>query len=301
MARSQKRRRSNRGCERCLTVLRAGLKSDEFWPAMHAAEGLTVAGQGRRSAGCHRRSRTAADDQKHAAWLVKRCGPAIEAKSRCCSRYCKSPDRTATPTRPRACLKSLKSAMAAPCGRRWQGRRYEAEADGCCGAGSLRPSEGLDIVRGSSRVTMSSTVKRRFGSSGRFAALATSSPFEKRCPAKRSAGPAYCINALACLGDEKAKRLLGENLRSESPAVRTYSAEFAGYCRATSLRDELIKLARRRNARCSHSRGPVADRALALAGASGPADRCQLEHDSAAMSIRRRRPIRGIPKARWRC
>ena len=53
---------------------------------------------------------------------------------------------------------------------------------------------------------------------------------------------AYYINALACLGDEAAKRLLGENLRSGVPAIRTYAAEFTGYCRAHELRDDLIKL-----------------------------------------------------------
>ncbi|HTN02138.1 MAG TPA: hypothetical protein VL132_09685, partial [Planctomycetaceae bacterium] len=29
-----------------MQVLRDGFKSDEFWPSMHAAEGLTVAGYG---------------------------------------------------------------------------------------------------------------------------------------------------------------------------------------------------------------------------------------------------------------
>jgi len=32
--------------ERCLTILRTGLASDEFWPAMHAAEAMTLAGAG---------------------------------------------------------------------------------------------------------------------------------------------------------------------------------------------------------------------------------------------------------------
>ena len=31
---------------RCLEVLREGLKSDDFWPSMHAAEGLTLGGHG---------------------------------------------------------------------------------------------------------------------------------------------------------------------------------------------------------------------------------------------------------------
>lgn len=32
--------------ERCMTILRIGLQSEEFWPSMHAAEGLTQAGAG---------------------------------------------------------------------------------------------------------------------------------------------------------------------------------------------------------------------------------------------------------------
>lgn len=32
--------------DRCLSVLRAGLRGDEFWPSMHAAEGLTLSGCG---------------------------------------------------------------------------------------------------------------------------------------------------------------------------------------------------------------------------------------------------------------
>ena len=31
----------------CLEVLREGLRSNEFWPSIHAAEGLTLGGYGR--------------------------------------------------------------------------------------------------------------------------------------------------------------------------------------------------------------------------------------------------------------
>ena len=37
---------SNELRDRCLKTLRDGLNSDEFWPSMHAAEGLTLAGHG---------------------------------------------------------------------------------------------------------------------------------------------------------------------------------------------------------------------------------------------------------------
>ncbi|HAH48796.1 MAG TPA: sialidase, partial [Planctomycetaceae bacterium] len=32
--------------KRCLEVLREAINSDEFWPSMHAAEALTLAGKG---------------------------------------------------------------------------------------------------------------------------------------------------------------------------------------------------------------------------------------------------------------
>ena len=57
--------------DRCLAVLRDGLKSDEFWPAMHAAEALTLAGQGQEVLAALAK-RGEADDQK-------RCGLAREA------------------------------------------------------------------------------------------------------------------------------------------------------------------------------------------------------------------------------
>src|SRR6185436_19293222 len=57
--------------QRCLAVLRAGLKSDEFWPAMHAAEALSLAGQ-RAEVLSALASRSAADDQQQ-------CGLAREA------------------------------------------------------------------------------------------------------------------------------------------------------------------------------------------------------------------------------
>jgi len=53
---------------------------------------------------------------------------------------------------------------------------------------------------------------------------------------------AYCVHALACLGDSTGRRLLGENLQSSNPAVRTYAAEFCGYCRTAGYRGQLIEL-----------------------------------------------------------
>ncbi|NLF67715.1 MAG: HEAT repeat domain-containing protein [Candidatus Anammoximicrobium sp.] len=58
--------------ERCLATLRQGLASDEFWPSMHAAEALTLAGHGREVVAALRdRLPQERDDQR-------RCGLARE-------------------------------------------------------------------------------------------------------------------------------------------------------------------------------------------------------------------------------
>src|SRR4051812_34134744 len=57
--------------ERCETVLRDAFRLDDFWPAMHAAEALTLAGHGKEVLESLAK-RNENDDQK-------RCGLAREA------------------------------------------------------------------------------------------------------------------------------------------------------------------------------------------------------------------------------
>ncbi len=58
--------------QRCLAILRDGFAADEFWPSMHAAEALTVAGHGDEvRAGLLKKSPKVTDDQQ-------RCGIARE-------------------------------------------------------------------------------------------------------------------------------------------------------------------------------------------------------------------------------
>jgi sialidase-1 len=53
---------------------------------------------------------------------------------------------------------------------------------------------------------------------------------------------AYFENSLALLGDPRGITAVLRNLRSEDPAVRTYSATFAGEARVTAAKDRLIPL-----------------------------------------------------------
>jgi sialidase-1 len=55
--------------DRCISILRAGLASDEFWPAMHAAEALSLAGE--RAEVLTALANRKADDDQQACGLAR--------------------------------------------------------------------------------------------------------------------------------------------------------------------------------------------------------------------------------------
>ncbi len=229
--------------ERCLTVLRDGLKSDEFWPSMHAAEALTLAGQQKEVlAALAKRSET--DDQK-------RCGLARESV--------RAGNRTMLPTL-LAILdkpgsnghthaaeslfkvaevgdgKKLRAALAQNADPRLQ--LMAAAALARCG----HPT-ALDAVRkhlASADMELRKVAVWILGQVG-----AASDVDAIRAGLAKETDPlarAYFANALATLGDAEGKKALGQNLTSSDPAVRTYAADFAGHSRAVEYRDALVKL-----------------------------------------------------------
>jgi sialidase-1 len=229
--------------DRCLKVLRDGLKSDEFWPAMHAAEAMTYAGQGREVLDAlAKRSET--DDQK-------RCGLAREAV--------RAGDRTKLPvlfaildrpgsnghTHAAESLfkmaevgdgKKLRAALAQDADPRL--KLMAAAALARCG----HPT-ALDAVREKLKHDdveirkVAAWIIGQLGAKSDIAALRGGLPKETDAIAK-----AYFIHALALVGDANGRKRLGANLRSDNAAVKTYAAEFAGYCRAEEVRGALVKL-----------------------------------------------------------
>jgi sialidase-1 len=229
--------------ERCLGILRAGLASDEFWPAMHAAEALTLAGeQDEVLAALAKRS--AMDDQQ-------RCGLAREAV--------RAGDRTKIAelleilVRPGsighthaaeslfkvaevAGGESLRQAMA-------QGENMKLKLMAAAALARGGHPTALAVVR---RELAHAEVEIRNSAVWILGQLGAASDVPLiQLALKVETDPlarAYCDHALALLGDSGGKTGLGKNLQSTLPAVRTYSAEFAGYCRAMEFRERLIKL-----------------------------------------------------------
>jgi sialidase-1 len=228
---------------RCLEIFRAGLKSDEFWPAMHAAEALTLAGQ-RAEVLTALASRTAGDDQQQCGLARESVRAGDRAKISVLLDILQKPGSNGHTHAAESLFKVAEvgdgTALRATLAEASDGKLklMAAAALARCG----HPTS-LDFVRS---CLNDQVVDQRIVAAwilGQLGASRDIQPLQKALSTETdSLARAYFINALAYLGDAKAKAMLGENLHAELPAVRTYSAEFAGYCRATNLRGELTKL-----------------------------------------------------------
>lgn len=236
--------------ERCLHVLQRGLRSigdkpETFWPAIHAAEALTLAGQGAEVVtSLKERLPKEADHQR-------RCGLAREIVR----------------AGQREPLDVLFSTLA---DEQSNGRIHAAESlyklgelrDGKLMRAAFEQPENLRLqlmaAAALGRRGDDSAMKRLrklLGSEDReirkicgwvlglIGDAADIEPLKKTLAAETDElARAYFVNALACLGDASARESLVKNLMSNDPAVSTYSAEFAGYSRSVEFRPQLIKM-----------------------------------------------------------
>ncbi len=104
--------------QRCVTILREGMRGDEFWPSIHAAEGLTLGGHGAEVIAFLKDKLPGENDDQ------QRCGIAREmvragdkSKTEVMLDILASQTRMGTFTLRKACIKSLKSVMATLCER----------------------------------------------------------------------------------------------------------------------------------------------------------------------------------------
>ncbi|MCA9057261.1 MAG: acetylxylan esterase [Planctomycetaceae bacterium] len=231
--------------ERCLEIIRAGMLSDEFWPAMHAAEALTLAGHGAEVIEyLSPRVSLETDDQQ-------RCGLARE--------LVRAGDRSHV----RLMLDILNQSDT-------YGYTHAAESlfkvneigDG----GALR--RVMNSTADMKTRLMAAAALARSGDAVAFhilrRALASDDEQTYRIAAwilarignhhdilqlnvnlEKVQDPvvkATLEHALASLGDAAGLQALAENLHSPDPAIRTYAATFAGDARATETRSRLFEL-----------------------------------------------------------
>ncbi|GEM_PF-747969 len=228
--------------EKCLNVLRAGLRGEEFWPSMHAAEGLTLGGHGLEVIDyLTPKLKTETDDQHL-------CGLARE--------IVRAGDRSVVPVMLNIlegdnnyghvhAAESLFKVFETGDGKSM--RRAHAQSDNLklklMAAGALvRSGEtaALQTVRDlladgdPQNYTIAAWVLGQIGDSSDIPRLKAQLP---RCP--DAATRANFEHALAILGDPDGLQALERNLTSSDNMIRTYAATFAGDARATFASDRL--------------------------------------------------------------
>lgn len=216
---------------RALAVLREGLTSDQFWPSMHAAEGLSIAGEDLRVIEyLTPRLPLEKDDQQ-------RCGLARELV------------RAGKPENARVMLEIL-------AGENDYGHVHAAESlykvkqigDGkaldrafrqdknkrlkLMAAGALAQFDRPDAMQ-YLREMLSDEDPQLYHVAAWILGVIGDESDVPRIRANIERAPdelmrAYQEHALALLGDESGKAALIRNLRSKDPLVRTYAANFAG-------------------------------------------------------------------------
>ena len=235
--------------ERCVTILRRGMHGDDFWPSMHAAEGLTLGGHAAEVLEFLKdRLAHETDDQR-------RCGIAREmvragdrAQAQIMLDILASPDPHGHVHAAESLYKvieigdgrTLRQTFSSTDNMRL--KLMTAGALGRCGSPAamafLRQSlshDDLDVMR------IAVWILGRIGDETDIPQIKAQLP---RCeyPQRDPLLAAYVNNSLAALGDAAGLAALMENLHHADPEVRTYSATFAGDAWATDARDGLIQL-----------------------------------------------------------
>ena len=231
--------------QRCVTILREGMRGDEFWPSIHAAEGLTLGGHGaeviaflkdklpnetddQRRCGLARELVRAGDKAKTQVMLdiLANDNPhghvhAAESLYKVVEIGDGNALRKAFSTTDNIGLKLMAAAALARCGN------PKAMA-------FLRESLSRDdpeVLR------IAVWILGRIGDKTDIPQIKAQLP---RCddPLLKS----YVNNSLAALGDADGLAALAVNLHDDDPAIRTYAATFAGDAWDSSARDSLIGL-----------------------------------------------------------
>lgn len=231
--------------DRCLKVLRAGMKGEEFWPSMHAAEGLTLGGYGAEVIPFIKPLLATETDDQHRCGLARELVRAGDrSKAAVMLSILEGDDSYGHVHAAESLYKVFEIGDGEALRRGFQQddnaklKLMSAAALGRCGNPDafvfLRDSLQSDDL---SVLQIAAWVLARIGDDSDIPRLKQQLP---RCddPLIR----AYVNCALAALGDQEGLAALTANLSDADPAIRTYSATFAGDAGAIEVADRLISM-----------------------------------------------------------
>jgi sialidase-1 len=231
--------------DRCLKTLRDGMNSDEFWPSMHAAEGLTLAGHGDEVRECLAPKLPLEKDDQHRCGLARELVRAGDRDKKQVMLDILAGDDPYGHVHAAESLykvdeigdgKAMKRAAK-------QTENVKLHLMACAALANVGNKEALKQVR--VRLTDADPETRKIAAwiLGRIGDAADFPQLRKNIETAPDAlSRAYNEHSLAALGDAAGLRALVANLQDEDPAVRTYAATFAGDTKQVSLAPALIPL-----------------------------------------------------------
>ena len=228
--------------DRCLAVLRAGLHGEDFWPSIHAAEGLTLGGYGQEVRKfLEPKLKTEQDDQR-------RCGIARELvragdrrKSAVLLEILAGKDDHGHVHAAESLFKvneigdghSIRLGLATT-----ENIRLRLMAAAALGrAGSPAAMEVLRETLSDKDPDIARLVGWVLGRIGDESDITRLRKRLQTCDDKLAR--AFIEHSLAALGDEAGQQALRRNLTSDDGAVRTYAAVFAGDARMADVAPQL--------------------------------------------------------------
>jgi len=231
--------------QRCLKVLRAGLNSDEFWPAIHAAEGLTLGGYGIEVIkNLEPKLPLETDDQQ-------KCGLARELVRAGKRNYAKVMLDILAGKDDYGHIHAAESLYKVnEIGDGKAMRRAFQQTDNlrlrlmsAAALGRQGDEDAMTFLRDTLGHEDAETSRTAAWILGRIGDKSDIKRIRKLIPkAPDDLTKAYYQHSLAALGDSEGLAALANNLKHKEGSIRTYAATFAGDSRAVSLKDDLIKL-----------------------------------------------------------
>jgi sialidase-1 len=231
----------------CMSILRSGVASEEFWPAMHAAEALTYAAAGsevitalkarlpdelddQRRCGLVRELYRAGD-HSHLQILFDILGnPSSKGRTHAAESLYKI-GQTAD-------KKLLREAMS-------QSESIPLQIMAAAALVKAEDPAAIDLIRRQLQSSDPTTRNLSAWVIGRHGNESDAEPIKVALKKEASATPpdemsvTFLAVALACLGDAEGRETLIKQLSSSDPTARAMAAEFAGICRTTEAIEKL--------------------------------------------------------------
>ena len=221
--------------EKSLHVLRAGLKGDDFWPAMHAAEGLTLAGYGREVIESLTPKLPTETDDQHRCGLAREIARAGDRSTiRVMQDILAGDAKFGHVHAAESLFKVFEIGDGAAMRRAFaqnDNLKLKLMAAGALARrGDAAASQSLRELLGADDPSDRSIAAWVLGQIGDRSDIERLKKQMARCP--DAVSRANFEHALAILGDEAGLKALDRNLSSDDTAIRTYAATFAGDARA---------------------------------------------------------------------